>query len=112
LADLDRLVSAHDWQQVSEALGALATATDQAVGRARDVRDTAAALLGRRSELRGRLDAYRVKAARLHLSEDAEIAGRYQAAYDLLWTVPCDLRAATRALNRYQQAIAAKEATP
>jgi hypothetical protein len=76
------------------------------------VRDTAAALLGRRRELRGRLDAYRVKAAQLRLTEDAEISARYQEAHDLLWTVPCDLRAATMALNRYQQAIAARGPQP
>jgi hypothetical protein len=112
LAGLTDLVGRHDWQGVSEALADLAAATDQAANRAREVRGTAAALLDRRSELRGRLDAYRVKAARQRLSEDAEITACYREAYDLLWTVPCDLRAATRALNRYQQAIAAKGPTP
>jgi hypothetical protein len=112
LAGVTALVARHDWPEVATALAALATATDQAADRARDVRDTADALLGRRAELRGRLDAYRVKAAQLRLAEDAEIAARYQEAYDLLWTVPCDLRAATKALNRYQQAIAARGPKP
>jgi hypothetical protein len=112
LAGLAVLVARHNWQGVTDALLQLATATDEATGQAREVRETAAALLDRRAELRGRLDAYRVKAARQRLAEDAEIATCYQAAYDLLWTVPCDLRAATRALNRYQQAIAAKGSTP
>jgi hypothetical protein len=108
LAGLGDLVARQRWSTLSGELAALATATDDAVRRVRDVRDTANALLDRRSELRGRLDAYRVKAARSHLTEDAEIAGTYQQAYDLLWSAPCDLRAATMALNRYQQAIAAK----
>ncbi|HEX5401807.1 MAG TPA: hypothetical protein VFX16_05855 [Pseudonocardiaceae bacterium] len=112
LAGVTALVTGHDWPRVSAALTALAAATGAAADRARDVRDTADALLGRRAELRGRLDAYRVKAAQLRLAEDAEIAARYQEAYDLLWTVPCDLRAATRALNRYQQAIAARGPKP
>jgi hypothetical protein len=102
------LVARHDWTGIADALAALADATDAAGRRVAEVRDTAAALLGRRAELRGRLDAYRVKAARLRITEDAEITACYQETYDLLWTVPCDLRAATRALNRYQQAIAAK----
>jgi hypothetical protein len=97
---------------VSAALDALAAATERAREQVGEIRDTAAALLGRRAELRGRLDAYRVKAAQLRLAEDAEIAARYQEAYDLLWTVPCDLRAATKALNRYQQAIAARGPKP
>jgi hypothetical protein len=112
LAGLTALVARQDWHGVSRVLAELATATEHAASRAREVKDTAAALLDRRSELRGRLDAYRVKAARQRLSEDAEIAARYQEAHDLLWTVPCDLRAATRALNGYQQAIAAKGPTP
>ncbi|HKN99178.1 MAG TPA: hypothetical protein VJX10_18805 [Pseudonocardiaceae bacterium] len=112
LAGIAGLASRHDWSAVVAELDSLATATGAAQARAHAVRDTAAALLGRRKELRGRLDAYRVKAAQLRLTEDAEITARYQEAHDLLWTVPCDLRAATVALNRYQQAIAAKGPQP
>lgn len=112
LAGIAGLVSRHDWSAVAAELAALATATGEAQARAHAVRDTAAALLGRRRELRGRLDAYRVKAAQLRLTEDAEISARYQEAHDLLWTAPCDLRAATMALNRYQQAIAARGPQP
>ena len=111
LTGLADAVARQRWASVSDELTALAAATDEATRQVQDVLDTANALLGRRSELRGRLDAYRVKAARFRLAEDSEIAGCYQQAYDLLWTVPCDLRAATRALNRYQQAIAAKGST-
>lgn len=111
LAGLAALVAHHEWSLVVDELGILARETDQARDRAAEVRDTATALLDRRSELRGRLDAYKVKAARLRLAEDAELSTYYQQAYDLLWTVPCDLRAATKALNRYQQAITAKGAT-
>lgn len=62
-------------------------------------------LLDRRAELRGRLEAYQVKAARLGHSEDAELAGLHDEAHRILFTAPCDLPAATRALNRYRQAI-------
>jgi hypothetical protein len=108
VAALSDLFARQRWTAVHDELAALDTMTDEATGRVRDVLDTANALLDRRAELRGRLDAYRVKAARSHLTEDTEITQCYQQAYDLLWTIPCDLRAATRALNRYQQAIAAK----
>jgi hypothetical protein len=109
LACVRDLVDGQRWPRVSAELTALGAATGAALERVQEVRDTAAALLGRREELRGRLAAYRVKAARLHLNEDAEIADDYQQAHDLLWTSPCDLRAATRSLVRYQRAIAAKE---
>jgi hypothetical protein len=108
VATLADLFARQRWTAVHDELTALATMTDEATRRVRDVLDTANALLDRRAELRGRLDAYRVKAARSRLTEDTEITQCYQQAYDLLWTIPCDLRAATRALNRYQQAIAAK----
>ena len=68
---------------------------------------SAAALLGRRDELRGLLDAYQAKAARLGAAEDTELTARYQRARDLLWTAPCDLAAAAAAVTYYQQAILA-----
>lgn len=62
-------------------------------------------LLDRRAELRGRLEAYQVKAARLGHAEDAELSRLHDEAHRILFTAPCDLPAATRALNRYRQAI-------
>jgi len=66
-------------------------------------------LLDRRAELRGRLEAYQVKAARLGHAEDLPLQELHAAAHTLLFTAPCDLPAATRALNRYQQAIQYRE---
>lgn len=62
-------------------------------------------LLDRRAELRGRLEAYQVKAARLGHAEDDELSRLHDEAHRILFTAPCDLAAATRALNRYRQAI-------
>ncbi len=62
-------------------------------------------LLDRRAELRGRLEAYQVKAARLGHAEDTELSRLHDDAHRILFTAPCDLAAATRALNRYRQAI-------
>ncbi|HEV7651606.1 MAG TPA: hypothetical protein VGP26_25930 [Actinophytocola sp.] len=66
-------------------------------------------LLDRRGELRGRLEAYRVKAARLGHGEDLDLEKLHLAAQELLFTAPCDLPAATRALNSYQQALQERE---
>ncbi|WP_412544053.1 hypothetical protein R8Z50_16605 [Longispora sp. K20-0274] len=66
-------------------------------------------LLDRRTELRGRLAAYRAKAHRLGLAEDAELAGRHEEARLLLWTAPCDLEAAAAAVTRYQRAVLARD---
>jgi hypothetical protein len=46
-----------------------------------------------------------VKAARLGHAEDGELSRLHDEAHRILFTAPCDLAAATRALNRYRQAI-------
>ncbi|MEV4679013.1 hypothetical protein AB0K34_45840, partial [Actinomadura sp. NPDC049382] len=73
--------------------------------RARETTGVIRGLLDRREELRGRLEAYRAKAARLGHAEDAELARIYEQARELLWTSPCDLRKATVSLSGYQRAI-------
>ncbi|GIJ61775.1 hypothetical protein [Virgisporangium aurantiacum] len=83
---------------------------DRAVAAAREradlLRTAADGLIERRAELRGRLDAYRIKAARLGFSEHPDLSARHRAAHDLLYTRPCDLPAATRAVHGYQQLLA------
>ena len=73
-----------------------------------ELRQAAEAALDKRDELRGLLRAYKAKAARLGAAEDEDLAGRYEQAYRLLWTAPCDLPAAEAAVADYQRAILAK----
>jgi hypothetical protein len=74
-----------------------------AVRRAAHLHEAADGLLRRRAELRGRLDAYRARAGRMGLIEHDELAARHRTARDLLYTSPCDLPAATRAVVAYQR---------
>jgi hypothetical protein len=62
-------------------------------------------LLERRTELRGRLEAYRAKATARGHAEDPELAVLHRVAHGVLFTAPCDLPEATRAVGRYQQAV-------
>jgi len=62
-------------------------------------------LLDRRAELRGRLEAYRAKATGRGHAEDTELVALHRRAHDVLFTAPCDLRAATLAVTRYQRAV-------
>ena len=107
LAALDKLKAAGRWARLAAELDAIETEAAAAVQRYRDAERSAAALLGRRDELRGLLGAYQAKAARLGAAEDTELTARYQRARDLLWTAPCDLAAAAAAVTHYQQAILA-----
>ena len=107
LAALDKLKAAGRWARLAAELDAIETEAAAAVQRYQDAERSAAALLGRRDELRGLLGAYQAKAARLGGAEDTELTTRYQRARDLLWTAPCDLAAAAAAVTHYQQAILA-----
>ena len=107
LAALDGLRAAGRWSRLAAELDTVEAHAAATGRRYRDAERAAAALLGRRDELRGLLDAYRAKAARLGAAEDTELASRYRRASDLLWTAPCDLAAAMAAVTHYQQAILA-----
>lgn len=61
--------------------------------------------LQQRAELRGRLSAYRAKAAGLGRIEDLALEQRYQRARTLLWRAPCDLVAAAAAVAEYLDAV-------
>jgi hypothetical protein len=105
LAALDKLKAAGRWARLAAELDTIEAEAPAATQRYRDAQRAAAALLGRRDELRGLLDAYQAKAARLGAAEDTELTKLYGQARDVLWTAPCDLAAAAAAVTRYQQAI-------
>ncbi|XRQ09728.1 hypothetical protein ACN3XK_02125 [Actinomadura welshii] len=109
LTALELLREAGRWVEIAGLLAALERAAGEALERARGELRLSAGLLDRRGELRGRLEAYRAKAARLGLAEDERITVLYGEARDLLWTAPCDLRRATAVVAEYQRAIGACE---
>jgi hypothetical protein len=105
LAALGKLEAAGRWARLASELETIEAEAAAAMERYHDAERAAAALLDKREELRGLLDAYQAKAARLGAAEDTELAMRYQQAHDLLWTAPCDLAVASAAVMHYQQAI-------
>ena len=105
LAALDALRAQGDWSRLTTEAEFLADALDAALAAATKVEALMSGLLERREELRGRLQAYRVRAARKGAAENQPLEAYYQTARELLWTKPCDLAAATRALSAYQKAV-------
>ncbi|MFI9813449.1 hypothetical protein [Saccharothrix variisporea] len=81
------------------------SAAQAVVARVRAVLEHLSGSLARRSELRGRLDAYRAKAGARGHAEDPELSALHRAAREVLTAVPCDLRAGTVAVGRYQRAV-------
>jgi hypothetical protein len=105
LTSLASLKAAGRWTRLTAELDLLARAASAGGRQCREAEQAAAALLARRDELRGLLDAYRAKAGRLGAAEDSVLDASYRQAHDLLWTAPCDLVAAAAAVTGYQQAV-------
>lgn len=105
LAGLATLRAAGDWAAVARAAGDLERAAAEALRQAHEATKAIDALLERRNELRGRLEAFQAKALRQGLAEHPELLRLFRQAQDLLWTAPCDLRQATRAVSGYQRAL-------
>ncbi|MER0245370.1 hypothetical protein AAHZ94_25985 [Streptomyces sp. HSW2009] len=94
------------WHRLSPLLESLEQRAEEELHRARESLTAVTAPLAVRAELRGRLDAYRAKVGRHGMVDDPVLVERYDAARRMLWSAPCDLRAAEQAVLRYQQAAA------
>jgi hypothetical protein len=100
---LDKIAAAG--QQVTHELAELKNDLTAGRNTTRRLRALGNGLLERRAELRERLKGYQAQAVRLRVAEDEDIGALYVAARDLLWTKPCDLSVALRAVNAFQRAV-------
>ncbi|MGH3550705.1 MAG: hypothetical protein ACRDQU_21815 [Pseudonocardiaceae bacterium] len=115
LATALELYRCEHWRQLSSELPALERDVRAARKRAQAELIETGRPLRLRAELRGRLSAYRAKAAGLGRIEDLALEKRYQRARTLLWRAPCDLAVAAAAVAQYQDAvnaIATEERSP
>lgn len=102
---LQRLDAEPEWSARVRAAAVLRADVDAATAAAREALTLAEGLLARRSELRGRYEAYRAKAIRTGNAERPELLALDDELRATLWTKPCDLAAATRLLVRYQRLL-------
>jgi hypothetical protein len=107
LAAVDALAAAGQWALISPRLAGWTRHARERIGALREAATRNGGMLAARNELRGRLDAYRAKALRLGLGEDAELTPLADTARTELYTAPCDLDAARAAVNAYQDALTA-----
>lgn len=105
LADLPALKATGSWVRLGSELDLLVKQAGAAAKRCRDAEQATNGLLDQRDELRGRLEAYRAKAARLGAAEHFDLERSYQQARTVLWTAPCDLAAASAAVAGYQESV-------
>ena len=102
LAEATSLQAAGRWTRLAAELDLIEKQAAAALAQCREAERYATALLDRREELRGLLDAYQARAARLGGAEDSDLDARYARARELLWTAPCDLVAGHRGGRRGQ----------
>jgi hypothetical protein len=107
LVAIEALAAAGQWALISPRLAAWNRQARDRLAALRESADRNTGLLAERSELRGRLEAYRAKALRRGLGEDAGLTPLAEAARTALYEAPCDLDTARAAVNAYQDALSA-----
>lgn len=107
LATLGKLRAAGRWTRLLSEIDVIDEQAAAAAQTCREAEREAAGLLDRRNELRGLLDAYRARAAKIGGAEDQNLEALHERARSLLWTAPCDLQAASSAVTSFQQAVLA-----
>lgn len=107
LASLTALQAAGRWPRLASELDLMDRQAALATRDYHEAEQVAVALLRRRDELRGLLEAYQAKAASLGAVEDIGLTTIHDEARALLWTAPCDLATAADAVTRYQAAVLA-----
>src|SRR5260370_13510363 len=106
LAELRRMRASGDWSGLAVALPSVASDASRALAQAPATLDAIPAPPREHDEMRCPPQAYQAKAAGLGDAEDLELDAIFQQARDLLWTAPCALREAAKALSGYQAAVA------
>lgn len=102
---LASLAAPAGWSARAAAFATLSAAVTDAAREMDTAHQRTTGLLDRHAELRGRFEAYRAKAIRLGHAERPDVLALDEGLRRLLWTQPCDLAAATRALVSYQQLV-------
>ncbi len=105
VAELDAIRAAGRLQRLATEIALIENDATAATARWRELDASARALLDRRAELRGLLDAYQAKARRLGATANPQLARSFQIARELLWSAPCDLAASADAVLMFQNAV-------
>ena len=104
---IERVARSGAWREARRRLEQWTHDTTALLEEAQRILRANRAPLEARSQLRGLLEAYRVKAARLHTIEDPELERIYAEARDALYTAPTDLARVAQLVRRYQEILSA-----
>jgi hypothetical protein len=111
LGEIEQLARSGDCLDAQRRLGRWTSRTAARLDEAQRILRVNRAPLEARGQLRGLLEAYRVKAARMHAIEDPELERIYAEARDALYTAPTDLAQVAQLVRRYQEILGAAPPT-
>ena len=112
LGEIERLAEQGAWRDAQRRLEQWTARTNDAVAQAARGLAANRAPIEARNQFRALLGAYQVKAKRLGVLEDPEVAEIFTQAEQELYTAPTDLSLAAQLVQRYQQAISGPQPTP
>jgi hypothetical protein len=112
LQEIARLAHAGDWAGAQAEMARFSDAVRGLSVRAQAIVTASRAPIETRNRLRGMLDAYQVKAGRLGLVEDPDLAELFARARDALYQAPTDLEQAGELVRRYQERVSGGRAQP
>jgi uncharacterized protein YhaN len=105
LSQIAALAERGAWSQARAELDALTERIAARQDEAQRLLRASRAPIEARNQLRALLDAYQVKAARLGVVEEPEVADVYTRAQAALYNAPTDLNAATQLVRAYQEMV-------
>lgn len=105
LDDVAEISATGAWREARVALEQWASRARALLDQARQISTENRAPLEERNQLRGRLDAYQAKAAKVGLIENLEVSKLFDEAHAALYTAPTDLVRAAELLRCYQQEL-------
>jgi hypothetical protein len=112
LSEIADLADCGAWEEARHAMTRWTARANTLLDAARQAVAANRAPIEARNQFRALLEAYRVKAKRLGRLEDADLAGIFARAQDVLYTAPTNLAEAAQLVRSYQQALSVDQPTP
>lgn len=105
LAEVRAFADRGDWRRAQRCLEQVTADAQTLLDEAQLALKANRAPIEARNQFRALLDAYQVKATRLGMVEEPEVAAIYSQARNALYTAPTDLSLVGQLVRRYQEAI-------
>jgi hypothetical protein len=105
LDEISSLARSGAWRDARHKLDAWTSRTEALLDEARRALRANRAPIEARNQFRALLEAYQVKAQRLRVVEDPELAEIFARAHEALYTAPTDLALVAQLVRRYQELI-------